>query len=148
MGLFDRLKACFFDKDNGDAEQLKQAATTPNPNAFSMPERPDRFVEGPNDFRADPTWETVEWYLEKALSHDDEHVILQLSYPNIPFIQAARIPGWDKRGKMSLEASVFDERTKRCVLLEKIVDDDECKVAFRLYFESGKVRDLDAFSPM
>ncbi len=29
-----------------------------------------------------------------------------------------------------------------------VVDADACRAAFRLYYESGEVRDLDTFSPV
>lgn len=93
MGIFDRIHAFFWGNDREDADRSRQASESEtNPPAFPTPQYPDRELEDANGVRAEPTWEAVEWYLEKT------------------------------------------------------VDADECRDAFRLYYESGEVRDLDSFS--
>lgn len=159
MGFFDRLKAILGGKDNAGADQQGQSPAVPEPQkrdgadrskppAFSKPGGPERFVKGNEDMRTNPTWEAVELYIEKALMDGEEFVILQLSYPNIPFIQARMESNLDTNTEMRLEASVLDEQTGSFHIFEKIVDADTCRDAFRLYYESGEVRDLDTFSPM
>ncbi len=90
----------------------------------------------------------MEFYLEKTLSNDDEHVILQLSLPNVNFIQAARITRGKDRGKMTLQVSMLDERTNQFVLMEKVCDEIDCRAAFQLYLEKGEVLNPDKFSPV
>lgn len=160
MGFFDRLKSILGGKAEDDASRQSQAPAVPEPQkrdgaaqqsqtpAFSKPTRQERYVQGQENRQTDPTWESVELHLEKALIDSGEFVILNLSYPKIPFIQATREPGPDNIGKMSLEASILDEQNGVTHVLEKVVDADECRDAFRLYFETGEVKDLDTFSPV
>lgn len=110
--------------------------------------KPERYVEGQEEWRGDPTWEEVELCLRKALINKREFVILNLSYPNIPFIQAVRASNLDTDATMLLQVRVCDEQIKDegVVLLEKVVDADTCREAFRLYYESGEVADLDEYT--
>ena len=149
MGIFDRIHAFLWGNDREDADRSRQLSESEtNPPMFPTPQSPDRELEDANGVRAEPTWEAVEWYLEKALTNKEDHVVLQLSYPKIPFIQACRDLAQENSGKMCLEVRVCDEQIKDddVVILEKTVDADECRDAFRLYYESGEVRDLDSFS--
>lgn len=125
--------------------QKRDDADRSQPPAVSKPGGPERSVKGNFEpLIKDPTWETVELYIQRALMNGEEFVILQLSYPKIPFIQA----NMDTDTTMCLEASVLDEQTGSYHIFEKIIDADTCRDAFRLYYESGEVRDLDTFSPL
>jgi hypothetical protein len=155
MGLFDKLKAKFLENDSTEkdinrVDHAKQPGnvSTPKQTAFLKPKSPDRFVEAASGSREEPTPDKVEFYLEKALSDDEEHVILELSLPNVNFIQAARITRGKDRGKMTLQASMLDERTNQFVLVEKVCDEIYCRAAFRLYLEKGEVLDPDTFAPV
>ncbi len=160
MGFLDRLKDILGGKkENGAGQQSRtpavpesqerdgaaQQSRTPS---FVKPTKQERFVEGQKNRQPNPTWESVELYLEKALAESGEFVILNLSYPKIEFIQATRESNLDTNTKMCLEVSVLDEQAGVTHVFEKVVDADTCRDAFRLYFESGEVRDLDTFSPI
>jgi len=161
MGFIDRLKAFWGGRveDGSDWQsQIRAYRTEPQkidgadrsqPPAFSKPDGPKHFVQGNFEpLVTNPTWETVELYIEKARLDGKEFVVLQLSYPKIPFIQASMESNQGTITEMRLEASVLDEQTGSYHIFEKIVDADTCRDAFRLYYESGEVRDLDTFSPM
>ncbi|MDD4096464.1 MAG: hypothetical protein PHP22_09515 [Oscillospiraceae bacterium] len=139
----------FCQQQASEAEQSGQASESEtNPPTYSIPKNSGRWLEdahGPR--RKEPVWEAVELHLEKAMMYTDDHIVLNLSYPIIPFIQACGDPNPDAINTMLLEAMVLDEQTGRFHLLEKIVDAEACREAFRLYYESGEVRNLDEFSP-
>lgn len=129
-------------------EESERFAQEGDPLVAALRRKPERYVEGQEEWRGDPTWEEVELYLEKTLINKREFVILNLSYPNIPFIQAVRASNLDTDATMLLQVRVCDEQIKDegVVLLEKVVDADTCREAFRLYYESGEVADLDEYT--
>lgn len=67
MGLFDKMKAKFLEndsteKDTNRVDRAKQAGSVsaPKQTAFSMPNSPDRFVEGASGSREEPTLDNDE----------------------------------------------------------------------------------------
>ena len=128
-------------------EESERFAQEGDPLVAALRRKPERYVEGQKEWRGDPTWEEVELYLRKALINKREFVLLNLSYPKIPYIQACRESNPGTNDKMFFEVCVQDELTGRFRMHEKIVDADECRDAFRLYFESGEVRNLDDYTP-
>ena len=162
MSIIDRLKYFLGGYDKGGTGQGQQPASSEwlDSERFAQEcdamramwreqKKPDRYVEGPEDWGADPTWETVEFYFKNALNNKTEGwVILNLSYPLIPFIQACRASHQDENLAMNFHVRFCDDRIEdgTVVLLEKTLDTDACREAFRVYFESGEVWDLDQFS--
>lgn len=49
---------------------------------------------------------------------------------------------------MLLQVRICDEQLKDedVVILEKVLDAEKCREAFRLYYESGEVADLDEYT--
>lgn len=148
IDAFEKDVLEFIEKGGDPVDYTKWvgSVSAPEKTAFLMPKSPDKFVEGASGSCEEPTLDKVQFHLEKALRDKEEHVILNLSFPGINFIQAARITRGKDRGKMTLQASVFHKQRMHYVLLQKACDDNECRAAFQLYFEKGDVLDLETFS--
>ncbi|GEM_PF-3285435 len=129
-------------------EGSERIAQEGDPLLAALGRKPERYVEGQKGWRGNPTWEDVESFFEKALFNKREFVILTLPYPNIPFIQAINVSNPDSDATMLLQVRICDEQLKDedVVILEKVLDAEKCREAFRLYYESGEVADLDEYT--